>query len=120
MTPAQHKQWAELLKALERQLVGGGPRRAEGETDEDAQPLAEMLQAIASNRNANQTQLLERTRGALAKVGTDEAGICEECGDEIAWGRLRAMPFTPYCVTCQAQKDGPRASPTRRKLTDYR
>jgi DnaK suppressor protein len=127
MTPAQRKQWEKNLRTLERELLHQGPRKTEGTrsadgdagSDEDAQPLAEMLQAIASNRNANQAQLVAKIRRALAKADTDEAGVCEECGEEIAWGRLRAIPFTERCVTCQAQKDGPRGLPTRRKLTDY-
>jgi DnaK suppressor protein len=128
MSPAQRKQWQQALKSLERELLGQGPQHAdgtreadgEGGADEDAQPLAEMLQAIASNRNANQAQLLTRVRRALGKVRTDEAGFCEECGEEIAWGRLRALPFSEYCVACQSQKDAPKGPPTRRKLTDFR
>jgi DnaK suppressor protein len=130
MTPAQRRQSQQNLRALEDQLLHRGPstlapsssEAGEPERDDDAKPLAEMLQTIASNRNANNTQLLGRVNRALEKLRDEPKnyGLCEECGEEIAWGRLRAMPFAEYCVTCQAQKDGPRGPATRRHLTDFR
>jgi DnaK suppressor protein len=129
-TPAQRRQSAKALHALERQLTHGGaqrpePGRSEGTeagTDPDTQPLTEMLQAIASNRNANHSALLARVRRALEKLedGPDDFGVCEDCGDPIPWGRLQAMPFAERCVACQAQQDGPRGPATRRHLTDFR
>ncbi len=38
---------------------------------------------------------------ALARIDSAEYGECEECGGEIAAGRLDAMPFSRLCVTCQ-------------------
>jgi DnaK suppressor protein len=40
---------------------------------------------------------------ALQRLESDEYGICEECGGEIAHGRLEAMPFSRLCVTCQSE-----------------
>ena len=59
-------------------------------------------------------------RRALEKLSADPEsfGECEECGEEIALGRLKAMPYAQLCVACQAKRD-PRTLPTRKKLTDY-
>lgn len=38
---------------------------------------------------------------ALGRLDSGEYGECEECGGEIAAGRLDAMPFSRLCVTCQ-------------------
>jgi len=46
---------------------------------------------------------LQQVDGALARVEKGEYGECEECGGEIAPGRLEAMPFTRLCVTCQGE-----------------
>ena len=128
MTPAQRHQMKKALQELEAQLLGKGPRKVEpnrtGETelggDEDEQPLNEMLQTIASNRNRSDAATLALVRRALEKLSADPEsfGECEECGEEIALGRLKAMPYAQLCVACQAKRD-PRTLPTRKKLTDY-
>lgn len=89
-------------------------------SDEDEQPLNEMLQAIASNRNRASERMMERARRALEKVASDEAGTCEECGEDIPWPRLQAMPFAELCVACQGKRDSPVRGPTRRGTTDFR
>jgi DnaK suppressor protein len=40
---------------------------------------------------------------ALSRLEAGEYGECEECGGEIALGRLEAMPFSRLCVTCQSE-----------------
>jgi DnaK suppressor protein len=130
VTKAQREEIRKLLLALHDELSGKGPQKIEPNRtddariggDEDEQPLNEMLQTIASSRNRNMEGMLARVDKALAKLREDPEsfGECEECGDEIAFGRLKAMPYAEYCVTCQGNKDGPKGPATRRKLTDYR
>jgi len=129
MTSAQRAQMKKALQELEAQLLGKSPRKVEpnrdGEAevggDEDEQPLNEMLQTIASNRNRSDADVLAKVRHALEKLASDpdSFGECEECGDEIALGRLKAMPYAQLCVNCQAKKDPSRTLPTRKRLTDY-
>ncbi len=40
---------------------------------------------------------------ALDKIQDVTFGECEECGDEIGAGRLKAMPLAKLCVSCQSQ-----------------
>jgi DnaK suppressor protein len=40
---------------------------------------------------------------ALEKLREGTYGVCEECGDEIGAGRLKAMPLARSCVTCQSR-----------------
>ena len=46
---------------------------------------------------------LEQVDDALQRLEAGEYGECEECGGEIAAGRLEAMPFSRLCVTCQGE-----------------
>ncbi len=46
---------------------------------------------------------LEQVDEALQRLDAGEYGECEECGGEIASGRLEAMPFSRFCVTCQSE-----------------
>ena len=40
---------------------------------------------------------------AFERLEHGQYGICEACGDEISFERLRAMPTALYCVDCQAK-----------------
>ncbi|MBM7114190.1 TraR/DksA C4-type zinc finger protein [[Archangium] primigenium] len=129
MNTSQHEKFLQKLLALHAELTGKTPLRIEPNRtdegrvggDEDEQPLNEMMQAIASNRNRNSDVVLARVVKALGKLreDPDSFGECEECGDDIPLGRLEAMPYVEFCVNCQGQKDAPKGGPTRKKLTDY-
>ncbi|ATB27925.1 TraR/DksA family transcriptional regulator [Melittangium boletus] len=129
MNTSQLERFKQRLLEIHAELTGKTPLRIEPNRtdegrvggDEDEQPLNEMMQAIASNRNRNSDVVLGRVLKALGKLreDPDSFGECEECGDEIPLGRLEAMPYVEFCVNCQGQKDAPKGGPTRRKLTDY-
>jgi DnaK suppressor protein len=128
VTKTQRAQLEKALMALRSELTSRSPRKlepnrtneAEVGGDEDEQPLNEMSQAIASNRNKNDAVMVARVERALAKLRDepDDYGVCEECGEDIADGRLKAMPYAELCVACQSKKDPGRGG-TRKKLTDY-
>jgi len=90
--------------------------------DEDAQPLVEMNQVIASSRNRTRAQVLERIRAALARLDNDPSsfGLCVECGEEIAARRLELMPYVELCVECQQSRDLPQGPGGRRHLRDFK
>lgn len=98
------------------------PPRAPGERldEDDEQPLVEMLQIIASNRNRNRARELARVEAALRRLEREPElfGLCLSCEEEIAPKRLEAMPYVERCVDCQASADGPRRT-GRRHLTDF-
>jgi RNA polymerase-binding protein DksA len=53
---------------------------------------------------------------ALAAVDAGTYGICRNCGREIAFERLKAIPSAIYCVDCQAEMS-PRGSGTADRET---
>ena len=129
MTEAQRERYRQKLLALHAELTGKAPAKIEPNRtdearvggDEDEQPLNEMMQAIASSRNRNMDGVLQRVVKALGKVrdDPDSFGECEDCGDPLPFGRLKAMPYVEFCVECQGKQDKPKGGPTRKKLTDY-
>ena len=90
--------------------------------DEDAAPLTEMNQVIASNRNRVRAEELARIAEALERMreDPDDFGICEQCEEPIPSRRLELMPWVTLCAACQeTREDGTRGG-SRRHLTDYK
>jgi RNA polymerase-binding transcription factor DksA len=54
--------------------------------------------------NADQT--LEEITAALARMDQGTFGDCEECHKPIGNERLRAIPYTLYCVECARKVEG--------------
>lgn len=127
MSPEKLTHFRDLLVAKRQALLSGGDEKAdpihqEGERpDEDAQPLAEMSQAIASSRNQSRSETLEAITTALTTIRDypEDYGLCEECEEPIPLKRLELMPWAPLCVTCQSKQEFGGRGATRRNLTDY-
>jgi DnaK suppressor protein len=116
----------EKLLALKAEILSEGDLNIEPAgkdptevTDEDAQPLAEMNQIIASKRNRARTEVLARVVRALDRIARspEEFGLCSECEEPIG-KRLEAMPYVEMCVECQQEKDA-RPQGRRRHLRDF-
>jgi len=58
------------------------------------------ISLILGDRDREKLQAIDE---ALERVERSEYGICEECGTEIAEGRLQVLPFTRLCVNCQSE-----------------
>ena len=130
MTPAIRERHRKRLLELKAEILAGGdidiePGRDDATAvggDEDAQPLTEMSQTIASSRNRNRSAVLARVVAALARLDDepDVFGLCVECEEPIAAKRLDLMPYVELCVECQQAKDGQRRAGGRRHLRDFR
>jgi DnaK suppressor protein len=56
----------------------------------------EVLQAIGAS-GAREIQQIDR---ALERLKAGTYGICQRCGQIIAPGRLKAIPYATHCATC--------------------
>jgi|SRR5581483_8250084 len=54
------------------------------------------------------TDLLRQVREALKRLDEGTYGVCQRCGEEISPKRLAAVPWTAYCIHCQANLDAER------------
>lgn len=50
-------------------------------------------------------ELLNQVNTALRRIEHGSYGACEDCGKNISRDRLRALPFTPYCITCEEERE---------------
>jgi len=58
------------------------------------------ISILLSVRDKEKLQAIDE---ALEKLREGTYGVCEECGDEIGPGRLKAMPLARLCVPCQSR-----------------
>jgi DnaK suppressor protein len=58
---------------------------------------------------------------ALENIQEGNYGVCQECGDQIGAGRLKAMPLASYCVDCQSkhEKEIDREGNSEEDLSDH-
>jgi DnaK suppressor protein len=102
LTPAQLEELVGALRAERARLWARGGIAV---TNDGPEPMDLQDQAAgevqARERLALSTRERERladVEAALARVAHGTYGICEETGDPIPFGRLRAEPTTRYTV----------------------
>jgi RNA polymerase-binding protein DksA len=61
----------------------------------------EIASAILSRLEGREKHELDEIAAAQARLATGAYGACEGCHGAIPLERLRALPTTRYCVTCQ-------------------
>lgn len=50
-------------------------------------------------------KLILKIHDALERLEDGSFGICEECGEEISRGRLKARPVTTLCIQCKTTQE---------------
>ncbi len=82
-----------------RRNLGLGNHIADDGTDAFEQAASLALQR-------NQERLLAEVERALQKLDEGTYGLCERCGTEIDFARLKAIPYATYCIHCQSRVEG--------------
>jgi DnaK suppressor protein len=105
---ALERQRAAILEETEEVLT----RREELEAFPDVsdQASAEVDQNFSMRIRDRERKLLKKIDEALERMNTETYGICEGCGGEIPYKRLKARPVTTFCIECKtAQEEKERA-----------
>jgi len=50
-------------------------------------------------------KLIKKIREAIARLDSEEFGICESCEEEIGIERLRVRPVTTLCIDCKTEQE---------------
>jgi DnaK suppressor protein len=69
--------------------------------DEADQAMASQSKEWTFRQNAQERGLLILVEAALSRIGDHSFGECLNCGQEISANRLKAVPWSRYCITCQ-------------------
>ena len=52
-----------------------------------------------------ESKLILKVKKALARIETGTFGICEGCGEDISFDRLKARPVTTQCIDCKTKEE---------------
>lgn len=81
--------------------------RAEFETFPDLsdQASAEMDQNFLLRLKDRERKLIKKIDEALDRMSSNVYGICESCGGDIPYKRLKARPVTTLCIECKTLQE---------------
>jgi len=100
---AERAQTESRIAALDvefRSLVDAGDgTNIDDEHDPEGATIAFERAQVAALLDQAKTRLRDLDR-ALQEVDRDTYGICEQCGQPIAAGRLEARPSARTCIAC--------------------
>jgi DnaK suppressor protein len=110
MKIAQEKRFKRILEVKRLELLREIKAQRERLTVERVGDPMDQVRIIADRefvlRNADRiSATLRFVEGALGEIREGTFGICAQCGMDIPARRLQAVPWAPYCVTCQERKE---------------
>ena len=69
------------------------------------QASAEVDQGFTLRLREREQKLLKKIDEALGRMTNNTYGICEGCGEEIPYQRLKARPVTTFCIQCKTLQE---------------
>ncbi len=73
--------------------------------DVSDQASAEEDQYFSLRIKEREQKLLRKIDEALDRLAKNVYGICEACGEEIPYKRLKARPVTTLCIECKTLQE---------------
>ena len=91
----------QKLRALREEI----PSYQDEVRDTEEQSVTDFAQEMDFALMEMKAQTLIRIDEALQRVDQGTYGTCDECGQDIAEARLKAVPFALLCLACQAREE---------------
>jgi len=94
-----------VVTAVTEQALQPSGGQGESELSNAPMHLADMgtdefMHGLNATLLENEEELIADVRAALDRLDDGSFGVCDNCNQEIAQERLRAMPFVRHCVVC--------------------
>jgi DnaK suppressor protein len=100
---ALERQRAELLEEVGDVLTQH--KTPEALPDVSDQASAEEDQRFSMRIMEREQKLLKKVNEALGRMKNQTYGICEQCGEDIPYKRLKARPVTTFCIECKTLQE---------------
>ena len=109
MTKTELNKYKQMLEAKLAEL-SHAVRDRDGIVIEKSPDALDEVQHAAERELAirnldRESQLLRNVRGALRRINDGSFGVCLHCDEDISPKRLNAVPWSPFCITCQELAD---------------
>jgi len=109
MTKLELNKLKDLLEKKQAELAGIIVNREGIEIEKSPDALDEVQHAaereLAIRNLDRDSALLRNVRLALKRFKDDSYGVCLHCEEEISQKRLNAVPWAPFCISCQEMSD---------------
>ncbi|MDX1375504.1 MAG: TraR/DksA C4-type zinc finger protein, partial [Burkholderiales bacterium] len=92
-----------LVQALRRSSHADAARLADRLEAGDDAPPAELESGFAVAALEREGAELREMLAARARLHTPDYGVCADCGADIPYVRLEAMPAATRCIGCQSR-----------------
>jgi len=112
--PAKKAKYPDIRRDLERQRAAilnevGEVLTHRGDLeafpDVSDQASAEVDQNFSMRIRERERKLLKKIDEALERMNVATYGICEHCGGDIPYKRLKARPVTTLCIECKTLQE---------------
>jgi DnaK suppressor protein len=109
MTKTELKKYRKTLE-VKRDELGRLLRNRDAITIEKSADALDEVQHAAERELAirnldRESNLLRLVKLAIRRMDEGAYGTCLHCDEDINPRRLNAVPWTPYCITCQEMAD---------------
>jgi RNA polymerase-binding transcription factor len=91
----------EKLRSLREAI----PAASHDVRDAEEQSVDEFVQEVDLALMQMKSETLKKIDAAILRLEQGSYGRCQECDQEIASARLRALPFAVLCRDCQEQAE---------------
>ena len=109
MTKTEVNKYKTILEIKRRELEGNVRNREGIAIEKTPDALDEVQHAsereLAIRNLDRESNLLRNVRGALRRIEDGSYGVCLHCDEDINIKRVNAVPWTPYCISCQEIAD---------------
>ena len=106
--------YPDIRRALERQratLLGEVGEVLSQHQDQEPFPdvsdqaSAEVDQHFSMRIREREQKLLKKIDDTLDRMKAGTYGICDQCGEDIPYKRLKARPVTTLCIACKTAQE---------------
>lgn len=92
----------EILQYLSRLELETRSLDVDTTQDSADRCVLSMSKEALFERSSQRRTMLRLIEAALNRIADDSFGVCVACGDDIQQRRLEALPWTQFCLRCQA------------------
>jgi len=99
------KSFRDFFVSEQNKILNLHPEEIDVDGDEVDLAQGDVIEKVESKLAERARMRLKAIDRAIEKIDSGDFGICDECGDDISIGRLKAAPETALCIVCAEKKE---------------